>query len=141
MTTERTMPPKPLPQATPETQEYWDGLKRHELRIQRCKTCNRGYFYPRPFCPRPGCHSQDVEWITASGRGTLHSYVIAHRGHPAFEAPYVIAVVELEEGGRMMTNIVSVDDPTADQLPVDAPVEIVYDDVDDEVTLPKFRLA
>lgn len=132
---------KPLPEPTPETQEFWDGMKRHELRIQRCKDCNRGYFYPRPFCPRPGCHSRNVEWITASGKGTLSTYVIAHRGHPAFEAPYVIAVVELAEGGRMMTNIVGVDDPSPEKLPVDAPVEIVFEDVNDQVTLPKFRLA
>ena len=132
---------KPLPEATPETQEYWDGLKRHELRQQRCKDCNRGYFYPRPFCPRPGCHSRNVEWFTASGKGTLHSYVIAHRGHPAFEAPYVIAVVELEDGGQMMTNLVGVDDPTPDQLTIDAPVEIVFENVNDQITLPKFRLA
>src|SRR5690606_31963896 len=76
---------RPLPQPTPETQEFWDGLKRHELRTQHCNTCDRGYFYPRPFCPYPDCHSQDVEWRTASGKGTLHSYVIAHRRHPAFE--------------------------------------------------------
>jgi len=132
---------KPLPEATPETKEYWDGLKRHELRLQRCKDCNRGYFYPRPFCPLPGCHSQNVEWYTASGKGKLHSYVIAHRGHPAFEAPYVIAVVELEDGGQMMTNLIGVDDPTPEKLPIDAPVEIVFDDVNDEITLPKFRLA
>lgn len=133
--------PKPLPEATPETKEYWDGLKRHELRIQRCKACGQGYFYPRPFCPRPGCHSQDVEWITASGNGTLYSYVIAHRGHPAFESPYVIAVVELAEGGRMMTNLVGVEDPTPDKIAVDAPVTIEFDDASDEYTLPKFRLA
>ncbi len=132
---------KPLPEPTPETQEFWDGMKRHELRIQRCNACNRGYLYPRPFCPRPGCHSRDVEWITASGKGSLATYVIAHRGHPAFEAPYIIAVVELEEGGQLMTNIVGVDDPTPEKLPVDAPVEIVFEDVNDQVTLPKFRLA
>lgn len=135
------MPPKPLPEATPETQEFWDGTKRHELRIQRCNDCNRGYFYPRPFCPRPGCHSRNVEWITASGKGKLATYVIAHRGHPAFEAPYVIAVVELDEGGQMMTNIIGLEDPTPDMLSIDAPVEVVFEDVNDQVTLPKFRLA
>lgn len=133
-------PQKPLPEASPEAQPYWDGLRAHELRIQRCNACGRGYFYPRPFCPRPGCHSRDVEWITAAGTGKLHSYVIAHRGHPAFAAPYVIAVVELDEGGRMMTNIVGIDDPSPEQLPVDAEVEIVFNDVDDQITLPAFRL-
>ena len=130
-----------MPEATPETEQYWEGLKRHELRIQRCRECGNGYFYPRPFCPRPGCHSRDVEWITASGKGRLHTYVIAHRGHPAFEIPYVIAVVELDEGGRLMTNIVGVDDPTPDKLPIDAPVEIIYEDTGNEVTLPHFRLV
>ena len=119
-------PQKPLPEPSPETQPYWDGLRNHELRIQRCKACGLGYFYPRPFCPRPGCHSRDVEWFTASGNGKLHSYVIA--------------VVELAEGGRMMTNIVGLEDPTPDQLPIDADVEIVYDDVSTELTLPMFRL-
>lgn len=132
---------KPLPEATPETQEFWDGLKRQELRIQRCNDCGRGYFYPRPFCPRPGCHSRNVEWITALGKGTLATYVIVHRGHPAFEAPYVIAVVELAEGGRLMTNLVGLDDPTPEALRVGAGVEVVFDKVNDEVTLPKFGLA
>ncbi len=133
-------PQKPLPQATPETQEYWDGLQRGELRIQRCRACNRHYFYPRPFCPHPGCHSRDVEWTTASGRGKLHSYVIAHRGHPAFETPYVIAVVTLDEGPKMMTNIL-IDGPTPETLPAGAPVQVVYDAVNEKVTLPKFRLV
>ncbi|MBM3140461.1 MAG: Zn-ribbon domain-containing OB-fold protein [Chloroflexi bacterium] len=132
-------PPRPLPEATPETKEFWDGMKRHELRIQRCEDCSQHYFYPRPFCPI--CHSRNVEWRTASGKGKLHTYVIAHRGHPAFDAPYVIAMVELDEGAKMMTNIVGVTDPTPDRLPVDAPVEIVYEDVNDQVTLPKFKLV
>lgn len=133
--------PRPLPAATPETQEFFDGLRRRELRLQRCRGCGRAYFYPRPFCPRPGCHSRDVEWFTASGRGTLYSYVIAHRGHPAFEAPYVIAVVELEEGARLMTNIVGLAEPAPEALPAGAPVEVVYEDVGDEATLPLFRLT
>ena len=67
-----TTPARPLPTPTPETREYWDGLKRHELRLQRCRACHRAYFYPRPFCPYPGCHSQAVEWSTASRRGGFH---------------------------------------------------------------------
>ncbi len=132
-------PSRPLPQPTPESQEYWDGLKRHELRIQRCRDCTQYYFYPRPFCPH--CHSENVEWRTVSGRGKLHTYVIAHRGHPAFESPYVIAMVELDEGAKMMTNIVGVEDPTPEKLPVDAAVQIVYQDVNDTITLPAFQLV
>ena len=135
--------PKPLPQATPDTQEFWDGMKRHELRVQHCNDCDRSYLYPRPFCPREGCHSRNVEWRTATGQGSLATYVIAHRGHPAFteDGPYIIAVVELDNGARLMTNIIGVEDATPEQLPVGAAVEIVYADVNDDVTLPHFQLA
>jgi uncharacterized OB-fold protein len=132
---------KPLPQATPETQDFWDGLKRGEFRLQRCDTpaCGgRPYFPPRPFCPR--CGSRDVSAFTASGRGSLHSYVINHRPAPGFEAdaPYAIAVVELDEGPRLMTSIVGVEQ-TPENLPLDMAVELAPDAVTDEVTLPKFR--
>ena len=107
--------------------------------IQRCNTCDRAYFYPRPFCPN--CFSFDTEWFEASGRGTLYSFVINQRPPPGFGTePYVIAVVELEEGPRMMTNLVGVE-PDPENISCDAPVEIVYDDVTDDVTLPKFRLV
>ena len=97
---------KPVPVPTPETQPFWDGCAAGELRIQRCADCGRPYFYPRPVCP--ACGSRNVEWFTASGRATLYSYVINHRPAPGFEddAPYAIAVVELDEGPRMMTSIV-----------------------------------
>lgn len=133
---------KALPKATPETQEFWDGLKRHELRIQKCQDCNQFYFFPRPFCPHEGCRSSNVEWETVSGKGKLHTYVISHRGFGpwAEDTPYVIAVVELDEGPRMMTNLVDVE-PDPANLPADLPLEIVYDDVTDEVTLAKFRPA
>ncbi len=129
---------KALPQPTPETQEFWDGLKRHELRVQQCQDCQQHYFYPRPFCPN--CWSRNVEWTTVSGNGKLETYVINHRPARGFqdEAPYVIAVVSLDEGPRLMTNLVNVE-AEPDQLPADMAVEIVYDDVTDEVTLPKFQ--
>lgn len=133
-------PRKPLPVPTPETQPFWDGLKQHQLRIQRCKACNQAYFYPRPFCPK--CFSWDVEWFTATGKAKLHTYTIVHRAPPAFrdDAPYVLAVAELDEGPRMMTNLVDIV-PEHSQLPVDMPLEIVYDDVNEQITLPKFRPA
>jgi len=128
-----------LPTPTPETKPYWDALKEHRLLIQRCKECQRAYFYPRPFCPR--CFSFNVEWFEASGRGKLYSFVINHRPAPGFgPEPYVIAVVELDEGPRMMTNLVDVE-PDPDKINCDMPVRIVYEDVTAEVTLPKFRPA
>jgi uncharacterized OB-fold protein len=132
------MPTRPVPQPTPETAEFWAGARRGELRIQRCRPCGKAYFFPRPFCPL--CSSDDVEWFTASGRGRLYSYVINHRPPPNFRdyAPYVIAVVELEEGPRMMTNIVGVD-PVPENLPIDLPVEVTWEQQSDEITLPLFK--
>jgi uncharacterized OB-fold protein len=129
-----------LPEPTPETREFWEGAQRGELRIQRCNACGRAYFFPRPFCPY--CSSKDVEWFTASGRGKLYSYVINHRPAYGFQdwVPYVIAVVELEEGPRMMTNIIGVE-PTPENLAVDMPVEVSFEKQDDRITLPLFRPA
>jgi uncharacterized OB-fold protein len=133
-------PRKPFPVPTPETAPFWDGLRQNQLRIQRCSDCNQAYFYPRPFCPR--CFSWNVVWFSASGRAKLHTFEVVHRAPPAFaaDAPYVLAVVELEEGPRMMTNIVGAGtDPSG--LTLDMPLEIEYDKISDEVTLPKFRPA
>ncbi len=132
------MPQRPLPEPTPETQEFWDGARRNELRIQRCNSCGRAYFFPRPFCLF--CSSDDVAWFTASGRGRLYSYVISERPAPGFKdyVPYVIAVVELEEGPRMMTNIIGVA-AKPENLPIDMPVEVTWERQTDEITLPLFR--
>jgi len=134
------MPKRPIPQATPETAEFWDGARRGELRIQRCRACAKAYFFPRPFCPN--CSSKDVEWFTASGKGTLYSYVINYRAAYGFDdmTPYAIAVVQLEEGPRMMTNIVGVE-PKPENLPIDLPVEVTWEQLDDKITLPLFRPA
>jgi len=134
------MPKRPIPEPTPETREYWEGTKRGELRIQRCRDCGRAYFYPRPFCPF--CSSKDVEWFTASGKGTLYSYVISHRPAYGFQdwTPYVIAIVQLEEGPRMMSNIIGVD-PKPENLPIDMPVEVTFEQQSDDITIPLFRPA
>jgi len=134
------MPKRPLPDATPETREYWEGAKRGELRIERCQSCGKAYFYPRPFCPF--CSSRDVAWFTASGRGRLYSYVINQRPARGFEdfVPYVIAIVELDEGPRMMTNIIGVE-PVPEHLPIGMRVEVTFERQSDEITLPLFRPA
>lgn len=129
---------KPIPQPTPETQNFWDGTKAGELRLQRCNDCQNVYFPARPFCPK--CGSRSVSWFAASGRGTLFSYVINHRPAPGFqdEAPYAIAVVQLEEGPRMMTNLVGVEQ-TPEALPLDLPLEVTFEQISDEISLPKFQ--
>ena len=125
-----------MPQPTPESKPFFDALKERRLLIQRCEECGLGYYYPRPFCP--ACLSDRVEWEQASGRGKLYSFVINQRAAPGFVAPYIIAVVELEEGPRMMTNLVDIE-PDPELVRCEMPVEIVFDDVDDDFTLPRFR--
>jgi uncharacterized protein len=131
---EETMP-KPVPEATPETRPFWDGAAAGELRVQWCRGCSRHFFYPRPACPR--CGSADVEWVRASGRATLYSYVINHRPAPGYDAPYAIAVVELEEGVRMMTNIVHTE-ITPENLVLDMPLRVVFERRG-EMSLPMFE--
>jgi len=127
---------RPLPQPTPETQHFWDGAKAGELRLQRCDECRHVYFPPRPFCP--SCGSRSVTVFKASGRGKLHSYVIHHRPTPGFTPPYAIAVVELQEGPRMMTNIVDCPQ-TPEALQLDMALEVTFVAQDDKISLPFFR--
>jgi uncharacterized OB-fold protein len=128
----------PLPRPTPETAHYWAGTRAGELRLQRCDDCAHVYFPPRPFCP--ACASRQVSVIKASGRGTLHSYVINHRDHPGYDAPYSLAVVELDEGPRLMSQIVNVAQ-TPEALVLDMPVQVVFEALNDEITLPFFEPA
>jgi len=132
--------PRPLPAPTPETRHFWDGTLEGELRLQRCDACAHTYFPPRPFCP--ACSSRDVTVFAASGRGTLHSYVINHRAAPnsGFEAPYAIAIVALDEGPRMLTNLVDVAQ-TPEALILDMPLEVMFERVSDDIALPLFRPA
>ena len=127
-----------IPVPTPETQHYWDGAKAGELRLQRCTDCGHIYFPPRPFCPT--CGSRAVEVITASGRGRLFSYVINHLPSPGFTPPFAIAVVELEEGPRLMSNIVGCPQ-TPEALQIDMPLEVTFERLTDEITLPQFKPA
>ena len=127
-----------IPVPTPETQHYWDGAKAGELRLQRCTDCGHIYFPPRPFCPT--CGSRAVEVFTASGCGRLFSYVINHLPSPGFTPPFAIAVVELEEGPRLMSNIVGCPQ-TPEALQIDMPLEVTFERLTDEITLPQFKPA
>lgn len=129
---------RPRPQPTPETQHFWDGTREHEIRLQRCNACAHAYFPPRPFCP--ACGNRKVSVFKASGRAWLYSYIIHHRPVPGFTPPYAIAVVQLEEGPRMMTNIVDCPQ-TPEALQLDMALEPAFVKLDDEITLPLFRPA
>ena len=132
------MSERPLPAITPETRHFWEGTRAGELRLQRCTACSHTYFPPRPFCPR--CAAREVSVVRASGRATLYSYVIHHRPVPGFTPPYAIAVVELEEGPRLMSNIVETSQ-TPEALQLDMPLEVVFERLNDEISLPLFRPA
>lgn len=127
-----------LPRPTPETQHFWDGTKQGELRVQQCGACENIYFPPRHFCP--SCGSKNVEILKASGKATLHSYVISHLPAPGFEPPYAIAVAKLDEGPKMMCNIVDCEQ-TPEALVLDMPLEVSFEMVTDDITLAQFKPA
>lgn len=123
------------PEPTPDTQQYWDGAKAGELRIQRCRSCGEHYFYPRPFCAH--CASADTEWTAVSGRARLVSYVINHRPAPGFrDVSPVIALVELDEGPRLLSNVVEVE-PVPERLPLDLRLVVRFEQRG-EAVLPVF---
>ena len=132
------MAERPIPKPTPETAHYWEGARRGELRLQRCNACAHAYFPPRPFCPE--CSSRDVSVFRASGKAKLYSYVISHMKSPGYTPPFAIAVVELEEGPRMMSNILDCEQ-TPEALVLDMPLEVTWEKLTDEITLPQFRPA
>ena len=127
---------RPLPKPTPETQHYWDGAKAGELRLQSCTDCKHTYFPPWPFCPK--CASRNVAVQKASGKAKLFSYVIHHRPAPGFDPPYAIAVVELAEGPRLMTNIVGCPQ-TPEALKLDMDLEVTFEKQSDTISLPLFK--
>lgn len=138
MTSEYKKPlPRPLSPAL--TRPFWEAAKRQELVMPRCKRCDHLFWYPREECPQ--CLSNDLEWVKVSGRGRLHTFtVIRQPANPAFgdDVPYVYAVVQLDEGPRMVSNVV---DCEVDQLRVDMPLMATFDAVTPEWTLVKFKPA
>jgi uncharacterized OB-fold protein len=130
---------KPLPRIDEESRGYWEALARHEIYLQRCRDCGVLRYYPRALCPE--CLSSSVTWVRARGAGTVYSFTVTHQNQaPGFreELPYVLAVVELAEGVRVMTNVVGC---PPDRVRIGMAVEAVFEDVTPEVTLLKFRPA
>lgn len=128
---------KPLPQVTPEMKPFWDAARRHELVVQRCTGCGTHRFPARDICSR--CLSRDAAWTPVSGRGSVFSWAIMHQVyHPGFaaEVPYAVVVIELDEGARLVSNLV---DCAPADIRAGMPVEVVFDDVAPDVSLPKFR--
>jgi uncharacterized OB-fold protein len=130
---------KPLPKVTRLSRPFWEGAKRHELLLLNCNGCGKVWFPPSSCCPQ--CLSTDIAWKPSSGRGKVWSWIVMwQRYFPAFEGdiPYNVAYVELDEGPKLMTNLVDV---APEAIRCDMPVEVVFEDVTEEISLPKFRPA
>lgn len=130
---------KPLPTIQWDNAPFWEAAKRHELRHPRCRSCGMVWGPPSGVCPR--CLSEDVEWIALSGRATLVTWGVFRKVYYeefAEDIPYHTALVELAEGPRILTRIVDV---ANDALRVGMPLDVVFDDVTDDVTLVKFKPA
>lgn len=128
---------KPLPSVNGDTREFWAGCKNHRLKFQACKACGHVRWPASILCPV--CHSEETTWIEAEGKGKVYSYVVYHMAYdPAFEGdlPYVVADVQLHEGPRLVTNIV---DCPPQEVRCDMPVEVTWDDITEEISLPKFK--
>jgi hypothetical protein len=128
---------KPLPKPTASSRPYWDAAKRHELMLQRCGSCNAFIYYPRDRCPQ--CLSDQLTWQPVSGRGKVYSYTVVRRASTRSfsDKPYVLAIVELDEGVRMTTNV----EAPPEAVKVGMPVAVWFDDVTPERTLVKFKPA
>jgi uncharacterized OB-fold protein len=133
-------PPWLVPNPTPEDGEFWRGARRGELRVQRCRTCGLHQHYARMLCSH--CGSLDIDWVTASGRGTVHSYtVIRQNGVPPFKdrLPFVVALVELEEAGARI--LAAMPECAPDAAQIGLPVEATFRAADDELGFVDFRPA
>jgi uncharacterized OB-fold protein len=123
------------PSVSADTAFFWDGLKEHRLLVQRCGGCGRLRHPPRPMCPH--CNALEWEAIEASGRATVHSFVMPHHPQfPWFEDGYIVALVDLDEGVRLVTNLVDV---TPEGVTIGMPVEVVFTAFDGGLVLPLFR--
>src|SRR5215469_18884479 len=136
MTMQDTDRPKPLPVITEESRPFWEGCRQGKLLLQYCDRCQQYQFYPRLYCMQ--CEAENPRWVEASGRGVIYSYTIIHQNKsPEFanDTPYNVAIVQLEEGPRMLSDIVGV---AAAELRVGLPVMVVFDRVTDTISLPRF---
>lgn len=125
--------PRPLPSG--DSAGFWEGIQRHELVFQQCSDCGHWVHPPRPTCPK--CHSLEKKWAPSSGKGTINASVTYRESpHHGFQAPYSVILVEMEEGVHLISNMINMH---SKEVYIGMPVEIVFDDVTEDLTLPKFR--
>ncbi len=127
----------PLPRPSAATRSYWRAAQEHRLVVPQCRACGHRFFPPQPLCTR--CLADDLDLSPSAGRGVVHSYTVIHRPvSPAFSAPYVVAIIELDEGWRMASNVI---DCAPDVVRIGMAVEVAFKDMSDEISLPYFRPA
>ena len=125
-----------LPSPTPLSEPYWQGCRDGVLRLQHCSGCGRYQFYPRNLCSH--CSGRELVWRDASGRGRVATFTVVRRGvSPAYEAPYIVALIDLAEGPRMMSWLV---DTGPEDVVIGAPVTVDFEAWSDDVSMPVFRL-
>jgi len=120
---------------------FWEGAREDRLMLPRCLQCNRVHFYPRVLCPY--CHSFELEWIEASGAGTVHTFAVQQRGYGGWndETPFVTAYIDMNEGARMMTVLLGVDAERPESIRIGAPVRVEFERASDEVSIPFWRVV
>lgn len=136
-TEEKKKSRRPVPRVDEESRPFWEACARHELYVQKCRASGRVFYYPRGFCPHD--LTADFDWLRCSGKGTVYTFTVTHQNQSAGfrdTLPYVVAYVELEEGVRLLTNIVDCD---PEQVRIGMPVEVTFEDLTDEVSVPLFR--
>ncbi len=127
--------PIPEPPRHLDNKGFWEGIEKKTLVFQKCKVCKTWIHTPRPMCPR--CHGLEIEWGSTKGRGIVYSWVTFHKArHPGFKTPYSVVLVELDEGVRIVSNLVDVQ---PEDIYIGMPVAVVFDKITDELTLPKFK--
>ncbi len=130
---------KPLPRLDQENRPFWEACARHELYLQKCKECGRLRYYTRALCPY--CLSDQTEWVQSLGRGKVYTFTVTYQNQSSGfrdSLPYVMAYVELEEGVRMLSNIVGC---KPEEVKIGMPVEVTFEDVTSEISIPFFRPA
>jgi uncharacterized OB-fold protein len=130
---------KPIPIPDEASRPFYEGAREHRLMLQRCSACETWHWPVISRCPV--CLSTDVSWAQASGKGTLYTFALMHQIlHPGFasEVPYNVAEIDLEEGVRVSSNIIGCSN---DDLRIGMPLEVTFEDITDEVSLPKFKAA
>lgn len=130
---------RPQPIATADTKPYWQAANEGRLSLPKCQDCGQAHFYPRIFCPH--CGSRRLDWFEPTGAGKIYTYTVNHRAaNPALKerVPYVVAVIELDEGPRILSNIV---DTPRDKVCCGARVQVTFERISEQAMLPQFRVV